>query len=325
MAEAEAGPLLVGEADETSGYALPGVSDVYKEPQFQLIAGWLTNVDSAIAKARAAGVDEPRISQRITQLLHARELAAITFLMIPDDEFDTVTESWIGARMRDMLEYDPTRADVQSVTRATVDALMYRTGEQSPVDRVFSALSQVHAVNPVKVFSRLAPMPFEEGLPTVILGDRSVSDKSRSISIHGYDRSAAGLRRIMRDMQTKREQEWIPGAGQNDELIRCISWLFAKPENVEKLLGESMDTLQEKGLKWKGSITLSDPHSLDPRHLRPVVTPGGAVGAAVYGIPLRDSFVTQFLVEGRYPPVGAFTMPRSTFQNLKTEAQPVAS
>ncbi len=316
MGETDGASQDLGIADGITRPVLPLIEHIYTEPQAEVVRQWLNHVGIATANAREAGVDEPRISQRLTQLLHAREYAALTFLLLHDDEFNMVTESWIGARIRDQIEYDPKKAVVHTVIPTAVQAIMDTPPTKTLASHVFSAVSRLSVSTPLDTFAAFLPSPFKEGTPTVVFGGRIMPDRSRPISIHGYDRSAAGLRWVMGDMKKKREQSWTPDAGEDDELISCASWLFATSDHVERMLGEPMSRLEQKGLKWIGAIDILNPAAIDPTRLAPVTFPGAVVGSAVYGVALRDSYVTQFMVEGKYPQVGAFTMPRSTFQNL---------
>lgn len=319
MSETQATDTIqVGFADE-SPRDLQMVELAFTPEHLVSMQGLLNHIGIAVAGARRGGVEENTIRDRLTQLFLVSEYAVIAFMGMPDAERSQVSESWIGARLG-MIQRDFAHRETRKTLEATVSALMNRPDGEEGASFVFARLTAME--DPylrLRTLSYFLPRPLEAGESTVGFWPSPIEDGTRPIRISGYDRSVVGLRRNISDMLVLRRLPWIP-ARQGDEVISGVSWMFAKQENVERMLGESMESLQDKGLSWVGPIDILSPDDLAPGKLAPVTSPGVAVTAAAYALPLRDPFITKFLVEGAYPSVGGFTMPRVAFQNWNGQA-----
>jgi hypothetical protein len=287
----------------------------FKEIPYEPILRMMSQLQTGVIKAQEEGVPDARIQTRLYQVLEGGSLVRGLYrdreIKIPSP----VTEEWIDQKLS--LVKKPAFSDDEAMRRVHHDLFRVLGDKNTSAKETVATFvnTVIHDENPLYYlgyFLRMVPRPVTQDEPRVLFWDETAGG-ALPIAISGREASGvSGLRPYIHEMQSLRAAYW---PSQNRQEIVCDSWMFARSENVEKMLGESMEALEAKGLSWVGDIDILNSDDLSRDHLGKTTNPQQLIASAVYALPLRESFVTNFLSKGIYPTMGAFRMPRATFQN----------
>jgi hypothetical protein len=299
------------------------VDEIFAPKERESVLETLALVHTAIQAARKGGVEESLIRDRVTQVFLSKEYAASALIklkktsIIADLSVSSLTQKMHGRQKTDLAAWGTRKvSDIM-----TGDILSNRkTSEEASVSVFNRLIIEKDARLSLHRMRELLSWPFPPDKSTVGFWEESAPDGTLGIGIHGLERTGVvGLRRNIADMQVLRGQPWKSPRGNHQKFVSSDSWMYTRPENIERMLGEPMEALEKKGLSWVGPVDIQKREDLTKEYLSGVTTLGRAVAAAVYAVPLRDVFIKEFIEYGKYPQIGSFVMPRSTFQNWQPQ------
>lgn len=284
------------------------------------VASLVSVMHSAVQDARTVGVSERTIASRIQVATLSLNYAVSAFFF--DDSTDSAHLT--TRKIPDQIISTAAKKNQAAayVSQWLSDWLLNYTGESRDVHLFLAETIRIERDSREFYLSLVNrfPRPISAKTSAVSYWDRVDNPEGDPneyiIGIEGYSRDGVkSLRKIVTDFQSFRQKNFHTplGIGKN-YFVTSGSWMYSSQNKIEFLFGESLEQLQSKGFRWSGPVNINAHGSAD---IQTVSSKGRIIATSVYALLLRDSFLHNYIYAGEYPDVGAFVMPRSTFQNME--------